>query len=77
MYPNAVLFPFMYITNESPDLTDSPDLAGAFCVWLTQNQDLLRGLNGRFLSSKWDVDELLGKLGEIVDQDLLRARFAL
>ncbi|OKL55364.1 hypothetical protein UA08_09399 [Talaromyces atroroseus] len=59
------------------NLTESPDLAGAFCVWLTQNQDRVRVLNGRFLSAKWDVDELLSKRDEIVEQDLLRARSAL
>ncbi|EED15669.1 short-chain dehydrogenase, putative [Talaromyces stipitatus ATCC 10500] len=59
-----------------PFLTESPDLAGAFIVWLTRNQDRIRGLSGRFLSAKWDVDELLAKMDEIVDRDLLRARFA-
>lgn len=57
-------------------LTDSPDLAGSFIVWLTRNQDRVRGLSGRFLSCKWDVDELLAKMDDIVDRDLLRARFA-
>lgn len=57
-------------------LTDSPNLPGAFCVWLTQNQDRVKHLSGRFLSSKWDVDELLGKIGDIVEKDLLKARLA-
>lgn len=57
-------------------LTDSPNLAGAFCVWLTQNQDHVKDLSGRFLSSKWDVNELLEKIGDIVENDLLKARFA-
>ncbi|KAK9384945.1 putative short-chain dehydrogenase [Lipomyces mesembrius] len=59
-----------------PFLTESPDLAGAFIVWLTRNQGRIHGLSGRFLSVKWDVDELLAKMDEIVNQDLLRARFA-
>lgn len=58
-------------------LTESPDLAGSFIVWLTRNQDRVRGLSGRFLSCKWDVDELLAKMDDIVDRDLLRARFAM
>ncbi|KUL87054.1 hypothetical protein ZTR_05734 [Talaromyces verruculosus] len=59
-----------------PLLTESPDIAGAFIVWLTRNQDRVRGLSGRFLSCKWDVDELLAKMDDIVERDLLRARFA-
>jgi hypothetical protein len=57
-------------------LTDSPDLAGAFCVWLTQNQERVKDLSGRFLSSKWDVDELLQRIGDIAENDLLKARFS-
>ncbi|CRG83326.1 hypothetical protein PISL3812_00677 [Talaromyces islandicus] len=57
-------------------LTDSPNLPGAFCVWLTQNQERVKDLSGRFLSSKWDVDEMLGKADDIVEHDLLKARFA-
>lgn len=47
-------------------LTDSPNLAGAFCVWFTQNLELVKDLSGRFLSSKWDIDELLGRLVKLL-----------
>lgn len=44
-------------------LTDPRDLA--FGVWLlARNQ----GLNGRLSSSKWDVNELLGKMDEIMER---------
>ncbi|KAL8870902.1 MAG: hypothetical protein Q9174_003157 [Haloplaca sp. 1 TL-2023] len=56
-----------------PYLTDSVDLCGAFCVWLTGNAKSLSWLNGRYLSAKWDIDELLERREDIVKGDLLKA----
>ncbi|KAL8811655.1 MAG: hypothetical protein Q9200_001625 [Gallowayella weberi] len=56
-----------------PFLVDSVDLCGAFCVWLTRDSQSMMWLSGRYLSSKWDVDELLEKKAEIIDGDLLKA----
>ena len=55
------------------DLTDSVDLCGAFCVWLTKDVEKTAWLSGRFLSADWDVDELMGKKEEILNRNLLRA----
>ncbi|KAF2170285.1 hypothetical protein M409DRAFT_64602 [Zasmidium cellare ATCC 36951] len=55
-----------------PYLTDSPDLCGAFCVWLTKEGDRRFWLSGRLVSAKWDADELEAKKGEIVEKDLLK-----
>jgi hypothetical protein len=45
-------------------------MCGAFCVWLSKEKRMW--LNGRLLSAKWDVDELLGKKTSIEEQDLLK-----
>ncbi|KAF2215690.1 hypothetical protein CERZMDRAFT_94090 [Cercospora zeae-maydis SCOH1-5] len=58
-----------------PFLTDSPDLCGAFCVWLT-NEDR-QWLGGRLLNAKWDVKELEGKKDEIVTKDALKLQLSL
>jgi hypothetical protein len=39
-------------------------------VWLSIEKRMW--LNGRLLSAKWDVDELLGKKTSIEEQDLLK-----
>lgn len=50
-------------------LTDSPDLAAGFAVWLCSgNADWARG---RYLSATWDVGELLAMRDEILAEDLL------
>ena len=54
------------------DLTDSPDLCGAFCVWLMRDPERVMGLNGRLLSAKWDPEELLAKKQEVVEGALLK-----
>ena len=55
------------------DLTDDVGLCGAFCVWLSQEKRMW--LNGRLLSARWDVDELLEKKTGIEEQDLLKFGF--
>ncbi|KAJ5105296.1 hypothetical protein NUU61_002643 [Penicillium alfredii] len=59
-------------------LCDSPDLVGAFAVWLTKTGGSRQKevLNGRFLSCKWDVTELETRFDEILEKDLLRLRVA-
>lgn len=59
-----------------PFLTDSPELCGAFCVWLTQHRKDKRmtWLSGRLLSAKWDVNELQRRKDEILGKDLLKTR---
>ncbi|KAH8733194.1 hypothetical protein GQ44DRAFT_721403 [Phaeosphaeriaceae sp. PMI808] len=51
-------------------LTDDVGLCGAFCVWLSKEKR--EWLNGRLVSAKWDVDELLEKKDDIVKLDLLK-----
>lgn len=58
-------------------LTDSPDLCGAFCVWLTKEGDKRFWLSGRLVSAKWDADELETRKEEIVSKDLLKTTLAL
>jgi hypothetical protein len=55
------------------DLTDDVGLCGAFCVWLSQEKRMW--LNGRLVSAKWDVDELVQKKEKIEGQDLLKFGF--
>jgi NAD(P)-dependent dehydrogenase (short-subunit alcohol dehydrogenase family) len=50
-------------------LVDSPELAAGFIVWLCTGQaDWARG---RYLSSNWDVDEILKMRDQIITCDLL------
>lgn len=57
------------------DLTDDVGLGGAFCVWLSQERRMW--LNGRLVSARWDVEELLEKKNVIEEQDLLKFGFRL
>lgn len=60
-------------------LNDSPDLVGAFCVWMLNLEGLQKrkeALNGRWLSCKWDVSELEEKYDVVQKRDLLRFRMA-
>nr|POE56407.1 short chain dehydrogenase andi [Quercus suber] len=52
-------------------LTESPELCGAFCVWLTKDVGK-RWLSGRLLSALWDVEELERKRAEVEEGDLLK-----
>ena len=56
------------------DLTDEPGLCGAFCVWLTKTSKDRYWLSGRFLSAKWDVDQLLAMKDAIIGKDMLKSR---
>lgn len=54
------------------DLTDSVDLCGAYCVWLTKDVNATSWLSGRFISAIWDVEQLVEKKSEILEKDLLK-----
>lgn len=51
------------------NLVDEPELAAGFMVWLSSGK--ADWAAGRFLSSNWDVDELLKMKEEILEGDLL------
>jgi NAD(P)-dependent dehydrogenase (short-subunit alcohol dehydrogenase family) len=50
-------------------LVDTPELAGAFIVWLCSGR--ADWAAGRYLDSTWDVNELLGMKDRIIRDDLL------
>ncbi len=52
-----------------PHLTDEPELAAGFIVWLCSGKADWAG--GRYLSANWDVDELLQMKDQIIRDDLL------
>lgn len=52
-------------------LIDSLDLAGAWCVWLTKDEQQ-KWLSGRWISGNWKVEDLVAKKEEIVQRDLLK-----
>lgn len=55
-------------------LVDTPELSGAVCVYLTTKEtDYLRG---RYVSSCWDLPQLLERKGEILEKDLFKLRLA-
>lgn len=60
-----------------PYLTDSPELCGGFCVWLSAGGADRAWLSGRLLSAKWDTDELESRKDEIVSKELLKTRLRL
>jgi hypothetical protein len=56
-------------------LIDSPELAGGFIVWLVKERR--DWLSGRYLDSRWDVDELLRRREMIEGSDLLKLRIVM
>lgn len=51
-------------------LIDTPELSGAVCVYLTTKEaDYLRG---RYVSSCWDLPELLERKDEILEKNLFK-----
>lgn len=60
-----------------PYLTDSPDLCGAFCTWLTGSGKDKEWLCGRLVSAKYDVIELEERKSEVLSKDLLKLRMSL
>jgi NAD(P)-dependent dehydrogenase (short-subunit alcohol dehydrogenase family) len=53
-------------------LTDSSELCGAYCVWLTKDEEQRKWLSGRLISAKWDADELEARKEESVEKGLLK-----
>jgi len=60
-----------------PYLTDSPELCGAFCTWLTKSGNRIEWLCGRLLSAKYDLEQLEARKDEIVEKDLLKLTMSL
>ncbi|KAK9321521.1 hypothetical protein V1517DRAFT_326122 [Lipomyces orientalis] len=56
-------------------LVDTPQLAGDSVAWLTQ--DRKEWLSGRYVSTNWDLPELVSKRDEIVEGDKLKMRIVL
>lgn len=80
VHPGAVLTPQteLHSTNKGDAwdalLTDDVGLCGGFLTWLTRERR--EWLNGRYLGSNWDVDELVAMKDEIVAEDKLKFRMA-
>lgn len=60
-----------------PYLTDSSELCGGFCVWLSSAGMTRDWLCGRLLSAKYDVHELEERKTEVLEKDLLKAKLIL
>ena len=63
--------------DQCPDLTDSVDLCGGYCVWLTAQAEKKLWLTGRFIAATWDADQLVERKEEIEEKDLLKAKMAI
>ena len=55
-------------------LPDKPDVAGDTIAWLAAERR--EWLGGRYISCPWDMEELMGKKEEIVEEDKLKMRMA-
>jgi NAD(P)-dependent dehydrogenase (short-subunit alcohol dehydrogenase family) len=55
-------------------LTDTPELAAGYVLWLATSGSKVDFLRGRYSSADWDVDELLARQNEIVKGNLLWTR---
>jgi hypothetical protein len=55
-------------------LSDAPELAAGFALWLATQGSKVDFLRGRYVSCNWDVDELLALRGEIEGKNLLWTR---
>ncbi|KAJ5991569.1 hypothetical protein N7499_003985 [Penicillium canescens] len=65
------------ITEGAPEkvrdaLPDRPDIAGDTIAWLAAERR--EWLGGRYVSCPWDMEELIAKKDEIIDQDKLKMR---
>lgn len=50
---------------------NKPGLTGGTIVWLVANPERSQFLNGRAITSEWDVEELVARKEEIVSKNLL------
>jgi hypothetical protein len=55
-------------------LTDSPDLCGGFCTWLSRAGRERAWLCGRLVNAKYDVSELEARKAEVVEKGLLKLK---
>lgn len=53
--------------------TETVDLAADSIVWLVKEER--KWLNGRYINVTWDMGEVEGKAGEILEKDLLKVKF--
>lgn len=79
IHPGAVNSEMAAGTPEAfkPYLTDSPELCGGFCTWLSKAGKDRAWLCGRLMSAKYDVQELEARSDEIVEKDLLKVKLSL
>ena len=57
----------------APFAHDTPELVGGLATWLAAWKGEDRAfLSGRYLSSNWDVEEVLRRKEEIVEKGLLK-----
>ncbi|KAL0489209.1 short-chain type dehydrogenase/reductase [Acrasis kona] len=54
-------------------LVDEPGLPASFCVWFAYSPDS-EFLSGRFVSAKWDVDELIANKDLIISKKLFKTK---
>ena len=59
-------------TDFRPWALDTPELAGAFAVWLAT--DAASFLNGRYVSLNWAVDELMAMKDQISSSNVLKLK---
>jgi len=55
-------------------LTDSPELCGGFCTWLSSAGRGRAWLCGRLVNAKYDMSELEARKDEILEKDLLKLK---
>jgi hypothetical protein len=55
-------------------LTDTPELAAGYTLWLATQGNRVDFLRGRYSSASWDVDELMNMQSEIEEKNLLWTR---
>ncbi|XXH02101.1 hypothetical protein Hte_008467 [Hypoxylon texense] len=79
VHPGAVKTKMAEVAPEEfvPHLIDSPALCGGFCVWLCANKEQWQWMTGRFVCATWDIEELLSRERDVVEQDLLKLKMAI
>lgn len=50
---------------------NEPELTGGTIVWLLADPDRSKFLNGRVITSEWDVEEMVERKEEIISKNLL------
>lgn len=57
------------------ELSDDVGLAGRLCVWLSSEKR--PWLSGRYIDSRWDLDELERRRPQIEENDQLKFRLVI